>query len=248
MPLNPSSPTVILFSRSPKDESAKSRLRKTLPDYFINQLHYAFVFDSVTVLKEIMQQASVTCSWDVNSEPELDSLIDLLPDADHCVQVGASFADKLTHALRAERDKKLGALIVIGSDCPLLSPDILLEAIEATLSGNLVIGPAPQGGFYLLGLPPKSEVRDFREILSHSLEVLSLREAYKSFPLYTLPYLYDIDLEEDLVSLIAELRLREEMENELTGKSWIPAATRNLLQNIQINTEQDTRDKKLVVE
>lgn len=42
--------------------------------------------------------------------------------------------------------------VLIGTDCPYLSPDILHAAFEALNKADVVIGPAKDGGYYLIGM------------------------------------------------------------------------------------------------
>lgn len=44
------------------------------------------------------------------------------------------------------------AAVLIGADCPLLSPDDIFDAIERLRDRQLVLGPAVDGGYYLIGL------------------------------------------------------------------------------------------------
>ena len=45
------------------------------------------------------------------------------------------------------------AALLVGSDIPLLSADHLVEAIETLqASGGVVLGPADDGGYYLIGM------------------------------------------------------------------------------------------------
>jgi hypothetical protein len=43
-------------------------------------------------------------------------------------------------------------VIIIGTDCPALNAQILLTAFEKLQVFNLVLGPAIDGGYYLIGL------------------------------------------------------------------------------------------------
>ncbi|QJB39594.1 DUF2064 domain-containing protein [Chitinophaga oryzae] len=43
-------------------------------------------------------------------------------------------------------------VVMIGMDCPHLSPELLEEAFAALRHNQVVIGPAQHGGFYLLGM------------------------------------------------------------------------------------------------
>ncbi len=67
-------------------------------------------------------------------------------------QVGISFQERLSHACRAIFDKGYEKLIVIGNDSPGLEADRLLEAQALLEKSPLVLGPAEDGGLYLIGL------------------------------------------------------------------------------------------------
>lgn len=46
---------------------------------------------------------------------------------------------------------KAGAAILIGGDIPQITPAILMQAADAIAQGRIVVGPAADGGFYLIG-------------------------------------------------------------------------------------------------
>jgi nucleoside-diphosphate-sugar epimerase/glycosyltransferase A (GT-A) superfamily protein (DUF2064 family) len=52
----------------------------------------------------------------------------------------------------AGRAAAAGPIIVLGTDCPALTPDHIAAAVEALGSNDAVLGPTPGGGLYLLGL------------------------------------------------------------------------------------------------
>ncbi len=43
-------------------------------------------------------------------------------------------------------------IIMVGSDCPNLTPELLQEAYQKLETSDVVFGPAKSGGYYLLGL------------------------------------------------------------------------------------------------
>jgi rSAM/selenodomain-associated transferase 1 len=45
-----------------------------------------------------------------------------------------------------------GRVVIIGTDCPGLSAELLRQAFDQLLSHELVVGPADDGGYYLLGM------------------------------------------------------------------------------------------------
>lgn len=42
--------------------------------------------------------------------------------------------------------------VIIGTDCPEITPDLILESFERLAACDLVLGPATDGGYYLIGL------------------------------------------------------------------------------------------------
>ncbi len=103
------------------------------------------------------------------SDKRLDGLIDQLNDrakqlakqaALPFFQVNAvstcSFAEQLYDAYLALFNQGFETVIGISNDCPALSKTDLLKAKEQLAKGNTVLGPASDGGLYLLGLSKDS--------------------------------------------------------------------------------------------
>jgi len=125
----------------------------------------------------------------------------------------------------AFRDSKEAAVIV-GSDIPGISADIIQQAFEGLLKNDLVLGPARDGGYYLIGMrntiPAETYARLFAginwgtgEVLSQTLQ--TARESGLRFIL--LESLADVDRPADL---------RHSREVIKTGAKTVPA------QNISI--------------
>lgn len=67
-------------------------------------------------------------------------------------QRGSSFGEKLANAINAVFNKGFDHVITIGADCPELTPRDILEADKALNIHQAVLGPAKDGGLYLIGL------------------------------------------------------------------------------------------------
>ena len=67
-------------------------------------------------------------------------------------QCGETFGERFTHAIQSVFDKGFANIIAIGNDSPQLKTQHLLEAHSQLQLDKTVIGPAMDGGFYLLGL------------------------------------------------------------------------------------------------
>ncbi|MBN2704922.1 MAG: TIGR04283 family arsenosugar biosynthesis glycosyltransferase [Deltaproteobacteria bacterium] len=116
-------------------------------------------------------------------------------------QADGDLGRRLAAALRAELANGAEAAIVIGSDCPELTAAILEKAAAELAAGaDLVLGPARDGGYYLLGL---RQPRDglFQDIPWGGAEVAArtlARAAAENLRVRLLPLLADVDRPADL--------------------------------------------------
>jgi len=95
-----------------------------------------------------------------------------------------------------------GPSLIFGVDIPGLTPAILRTAREAVQRHDLVLGPARDGGFYLVGLKtPAHAFRLYDRVRWSSEHAMAdtIANAPKHWRLYLLPMLNDVDQAGDLV-------------------------------------------------
>ncbi|MEM7572380.1 MAG: TIGR04282 family arsenosugar biosynthesis glycosyltransferase [Bacteroidota bacterium] len=98
-------------------------------------------------------------------------------------------------------------VIIIGSDCPGITSDLLVTAFAALHKTDVVLGPAIDGGYYLLGMR-RLVPELFREMEWSTESVAELtrqRVADQELSLTELPVLSDVDYLEDWLSYGWEL-------------------------------------------
>ena len=89
-------------------------------------------------------------------------------------------------------------VVIIGSDLLDLSEDIINEALLKLDDNDTVIGPAEDGGYYLLGLnKPFLEVFDIKDWGTETVYKQTVEKLF-SKKVYVLKTLNDIDYVEDL--------------------------------------------------
>jgi hypothetical protein len=67
-------------------------------------------------------------------------------------QGGGSLGRRMQRAFEAAFEDDAAAAVIVGSDIPGISDDILRQAFKALRQKDLVLGPAKDGGYYLIGV------------------------------------------------------------------------------------------------
>jgi uncharacterized protein len=67
-------------------------------------------------------------------------------------QRGAGLGARLIHAFAREFAAGAGRVVIVGSDCPAVHRRIIRAAFTALGTHDVVLGPALDGGYYLIGL------------------------------------------------------------------------------------------------
>ncbi len=125
-----------------------------------------------------------------------------------CSQQGPDLGRRMEHAFAREFSQGAQRILLIGTDCPALSSEIIASGLEQLKNHPLVLGPAMDGGYYLIGLrrpdslPPPSILFDDIDWGSKKVLQQTIAQAEKADLSYALlPKLHDIDRPEDLVHL-----------------------------------------------
>lgn len=71
---------------------------------------------------------------------------------DYHAQLGDDLGERLIHAIMGAFDRGATEAIVIGGDCPSLDAACLREARSGLKSADVILGPALDGGYYLIAL------------------------------------------------------------------------------------------------
>lgn len=137
-----------LFAKPPVVGRVKTRLSPALPSEIACRLYRALLEDTIAELDEA--DADEHCVW--WTEPAIDGTVVNVPKRWRSeIQVGADLGQRLQRAFAVLLEDGAHALIV-GADCPGLSADHLGRAFAALADHDVVIGPAADGGYYLIGL------------------------------------------------------------------------------------------------
>jgi rSAM/selenodomain-associated transferase 1 len=122
------------------------------------------------------------------------------------LQPEADLGARMAHALR-DGLERAQTVILIGTDCPAMLADDLRAAAAALASGcDAVLGPAEDGGFWLIGASRYDEALLAGIAWSSATVLESQRERLRSLDWHwrELRTLWDIDRPEDFDRLLAD--------------------------------------------
>jgi len=119
------------------------------------------------------------------------------------IQEGGDLGDKMKNAFKKCFDEGGRNIVIIGTDCAELTKEIIEVSFEKLNTHSVVIGPALDGGYYLLGMnqyyPEIFNQIEWSTSKVFDLTLAKIKNADISF--HTLATLRDIDTEEDLFTL-----------------------------------------------
>ncbi len=187
---------VLVFFRNPEKGAVKTRLAATVGDEEALRI-YLFLAEKTRLA---VRDTPEVRRWTLYSSfvPEHDEWDPLFFEKK--TQTPGDLGERLKNAFRAAFEDGARQVVVVGTDCPDLSPELLDEAFGALDSGDpVVIGPAFDGGYYLLG------TNDFFPELfdgiawstDRVLQQTLQRAAALGKSCRLLPTLRDVDTEED---------------------------------------------------
>lgn len=115
------------------------------------------------------------------------------------LQSGNGLGERMEHAFRHAFEQGYDRVVLIGSDCGEITAEILEAAFLRLKTNEIVIGPARDGGYYLIGMS-EFEPTLFREMEWSTSTVLyetkqRIQKSGRSS--FSLPELGDVDTIED---------------------------------------------------
>ena len=162
---------VLVFTRTPVPGRVKTRLIPAIGAERAANLHRAMLWRTVaTAAAAGVGPVGLWCS-PATEHPYIAEIQREFSVGVHR-QTGADLGERMHLALRSQLDDAGGALLV-GTDCPFLEARDLQLAARALHEGaDAVIGPAQDGGYYLIGVR-KSVLEVFAGVAWGSDQVLA---------------------------------------------------------------------------
>lgn len=145
---------LVLFMKAPIPGTVKTRLTPRVTMDEAADLYRAFIVDTLHQAQRIAG-TDLFVAW--TPDDGRTELLNALggpggPDVNWLRQRGSHLGERLSNAFAAFRKAGWKKTVVLGGDSPLLPREYVEEAFEALDRHDVVLGPADDGGYYLIGL------------------------------------------------------------------------------------------------
>lgn len=221
-----------IYVKRPQEGHVKTRLAATLGTKAATDFYRAFLHDLTGRFRQTADRRFLCFS---PNTPEAEAWFRDLGGEDYELwpQPDGSLEPRLTNFCRFAQEQQADQTVVIGSDSPTLPLDYVEQAFECLRERDCVLGPATDGGYYLVGMQtplPIFERIDWSSprVFSQTLERISRIQA----TLGVLPPWYDVDTSDDLELLRGHLEGWQLAKNPLISSL---IHTRNVLDLLDNN-------------
>ncbi len=201
---------LILFAKAPIPGQVKTRLCPPLTPDEAATLHGSFVLDALERSRDAVTQGRLSLDRFVACSPSPEHVFFKVLEERHHVgllpQIGEDLGLRMRQAFQTVLAQGYRRVLLVGTDLPSLPSSRHGEALRLLADHDVVLGPALDGGYYLIGLTrlipelfvdiPWSTDQVF-PLTVKKTEALGLRTAL-------LPACRDVDRLEDVLALIEE--------------------------------------------
>jgi uncharacterized protein len=207
---------LVIMAKAPRPGEVKTRLTTSLSAEAVTGFYCRLLEDTLALARSLSDvEVAIMCpDSDVNELAQLAGAQFANNEANIIAQKGEGLAAGLTSVFAHfapdhQRDAHRRRTIAFNSDSPHLPRSVLEAAFETLAAHDVVVGPTHDGGYYLVGAKaahPALFDGDGMGTKSALDALLARARALQLSVGFTDPF-YDIDVEDDLTRLAAELRL-----------------------------------------
>ena len=203
--------TALIVAKAPVPGLAKTRLAAALGDRVAAGIAAAALLDTLDAVADTPLAAKVVAlTGDLASACQSEAIRERLSGFTVVEQRGDSFADRLANA-HADAAATAGPMPVlqIGMDTPQVTAELLTRCARALLGAHAVIGPARDGGWWLLGVADAATAECLRLVPMSRPDTGAMTYAallQTGSPVIVLEELADVDTVADISGVRADCR------------------------------------------
>jgi len=136
---------LIVFVKNPIPGTVKTRIARTVGNDRAVEVYQHLLRHTQEIVTQLPQNRVVYYGDFINPD-------DGWNDYSKHLQTGNDLGQRMLNAFREQFSSGASRAVIIGSDCLTITPDHIRRAFTALDQTDIVIGPATDGGYYLLGM------------------------------------------------------------------------------------------------
>jgi rSAM/selenodomain-associated transferase 1 len=137
---------LIIFAKDPKKGKVKTRLAREIGSEKALSVYLRLLNKTCRIFRKTAYDVKL---YFTPSKTHLKKVVpkrfELKP------QRGNNLGKKMLNAFEKNKNK-YGRIVIIGTDCPLVSKSLIKKAFNKLNDNQIVLGPSEDGGYYLVGL------------------------------------------------------------------------------------------------
>ncbi len=159
---------MLVVAKAPVAGLVKTRLGADIGPAAAAEIAAASLLDTLAACREAVgpQQCHLSLAGELSEAVRADELTRMLAGWQIHAQHGSDFAERLVNAhldvglaRHLEGWSGAGPVVQVGMDTPQVTPALLLEAAAATHEHDAALGPAEDGGWWVLALRRPADAR-----------------------------------------------------------------------------------------
>ena len=196
-------PTILVVAKAPVPGLAKTRIAATIGDDAAADIAAAALLDTLATATAVGWPVVVAMTGDLDRAARADEIRAALETVRVIPQRGDGLAERLAHA-HADVDGPAG-VVQVGMDTPQLLVADYLDAGRTVELGSIVLGPADDGGWWLLGLPDPSRAQALTDVGMSQDDTADLTEQALGGDVIRLRTMRDMDTWDDAVAIAGDV-------------------------------------------
>tara|TARA_B110000240_G_scaffold65217_1_gene74345 strand:+ start:491 stop:1135 length:645 start_codon:yes stop_codon:yes gene_type:complete len=184
---------LLVFTRNPALGKVKTRLAKTIGDKTALEIYTFLLERTRDIAAKVTADKAVYYSVKIRENDIWDATI-----FQKHLQVGEDLGIRMLHAFKNGFETGYEKVLIIGSDLYDLTSETIENAFIALENNEVVIGPAEDGGYYLLGMNSLEEKIFKNKDWGTATVKKDTLEDLKDKKVFLLAPLNDVDVFEDI--------------------------------------------------
>ncbi len=196
---------VMVFTRNPELGKVKTRLAKTIGDENALKVYKHLLSHAEKTIRKVKADKAAYYSEKIRDNDIWDSNI-----YQKYKQEGQDLGLRMQHAFSNGFSANYNKVIIMASDLYAITPKHIEEAFRQLDNHEVVIGPSPDGGYYLLGMKTLHKQIFTKKRWSTATVFKETMEDLKNIDVHLLEELNDIDTYNDIKDIPELIKLLDD--------------------------------------